>query len=53
MKIRNKLIFFTLTISFISSCSVFIEKAKIDPNTLRNTQSESVIGIDSGKTYKW
>jgi len=53
MQIRNKLIFFTLTISFISSCSVFIEKAEIDPNTLRNTQSGSVIGIDNGKTYQW
>ena len=53
MQLTNKLIFFTLTISFITSCSVFIEKAEVDPNTLRNTQSGSVIGIDNGKTYQW
>ena len=53
MKIRNKLIFFTLAITFVSSCSIFLEKTAVDPNTIRMTQSGSVIGLDNGKTYQW
>ncbi|MBT5541787.1 MAG: hypothetical protein HOK34_03055, partial [Gammaproteobacteria bacterium] len=49
MNIRNKLIFFTLAITFVSSCSIFLEKTAVDPNTIRMTQSGSVIGLDNGK----
>jgi len=53
MNIRNKLIFFTLAITFVSSCSIFLEKTAVDPNTIRMTQLGSVIGLDNGKTYQW
>tara|TARA_B110000438_G_scaffold70891_1_gene71121 strand:- start:4436 stop:6295 length:1860 start_codon:yes stop_codon:yes gene_type:complete len=53
MQNRNKLIFLILTISFISSCSILIEKSEVDSSTLRNTQSGTVIGANNGKTYQW